>query len=131
MQCFLQDVAEEQGLKTTILARESDINIGIEAVRALLSICFIDEQKCRHLLKCLENYHKRYNEKTQSYSETPLHDWTSHCADSVRYMANARIIYGRGLGSMTPEKLMQLKTNAGYGPKPRGNQMPMQPFLGR
>lgn len=128
----LQDVAWEQGLKTTILERETDIQIGIEAVRSMLSICYIDEQKCKLLLKCLENYHKKYNEKTQSYSESPLHDWTSHAADAVRYMANARIQFGRGPGSLTPDKLNQLKANAGFGPKPVPiSKMPMNPFLGR
>ena len=71
----LQDIAWEIGIKTTILQRESDIQIGIEAVRAMLSIVFIDQTKCLHLIKCLENYHKKFNEKTQSYSESPLHDW--------------------------------------------------------
>lgn len=114
----LQDVAYEQGLKSIVLEREIDIQIGIEAVRSLLSICFIDEHKCKHLIKCLENYHKRYNEKQDCYSESPLHDWSSHASDSVRYMANARIQYGRGLGSMSTEKLNQLKANAGFGAKP-------------
>lgn len=127
----LQDVAWEVGIKTTILPRETDIQTGIEAVRSLLSVAYIDEKNCRHLLKCLENYHKKYNDKTQAYSETPLHDWTSHAADSVRYMANARIQFGRGPGSLTPEKLMQMKTNAGFGPKVSGRQMPLQPFVGR
>jgi hypothetical protein len=126
-----QDTAEELGLKTTLLPRPHDIGPGIEFVRSLLNIAYIDEQKCKHLIKCLENYHKRYNEKTQSYSDTPLHDWTSHMSDAVRYMATARVEYGRGLGSMTPEKLLQMKTNAGYGPKVRGFNGPQQPFLGR
>jgi hypothetical protein len=114
------------------LEREIDIQIGIEAVRQMLSITYIDERKCSHLIKCLENYHKKYNEKTQSYSESPLHDWTSHAADSARYMANARIQYGRGPGSLTPDKLNQIKSQAGFGPKnvPIG-KMPMNPFLGR
>lgn len=129
----LQDIAYEQGIKTTILERETDIQVGIEAVRNLLSIAYIDENKGRHLIKCLENYHKKYNDKTQFYSDTPMHDWTSHCADSVRYMANARIQYGRGLGSLTPEKLKQLKSNAGYGPKsiPSRQIMLNNPFVGR
>lgn len=127
----IQDVAEDLGLRTTILPREHDINTGIESVRSMLSIAFIDEEKCKHLIKCLENYHKKYNEKTQSYSDTPLHDWTSHAADATRYMANARIEFGRGPGNMTPEKLMMLKNQAGFGPKPRGFQGPQQPFLGR
>ena len=66
----LQDVAYEQGLKSTILPRETDICIGIEAVRAMLSTVFIDQTKCVHLIKCLENYHKKFNEKTQAYSES-------------------------------------------------------------
>lgn len=114
----LQDVAYEQGIKTILLEREIDIQIGIEAVRNLLSIAFIDETKCRHLIKCLENYHKKFNDKTQAYSETPVHDWCSHAADSVRYMANARIQFGRGPGSMTPQKLQEIKNRTGHGSKP-------------
>jgi hypothetical protein len=127
----LQDVAWEQGLKTTVLERETDISIGIEATRALLSISYIDENKCKHLIKCLENYHKKFNEKTQAYSEAPLHDWCSHAADSVRYMANARTQFGRGPGSLTADKLQQLKTNAGYGPKQAPRLGPQSPFIGR
>lgn len=130
----LQDVAYEQGLKVTILEREKDIQIGIEAVRSILNICYIDEKKCAHLIKCLENYHKKFNDKTQAYSQSPEHDWTSHAADSFRYLANARIQFGRGLGSMTPEKLLQLKANAGYGPKTQpklSSHNPHNPFFGR
>ncbi len=127
----LQDVAYDQGLKTTVLEREIDISIGIEAVRAMLSIAYIDQTKCLHLIKCLENYHKKFNEKTQSYSETPLHDWTSHAADSARYMANARIQYGRGPGSMTKDKLDKIKMQAGvYKPPAISRPMPNQsPFM--
>lgn len=125
----LQDVAYEQGLKTILLERENDIQIGIEAVRALLSIAYIDETKCRHLIKCLENYHKKFNDKTQAYSEAPVHDWCSHAADSVRYMANARTQFGRGPGSMTPQQLKEIQSRAGYGPKPIPKHLPNQhPF---
>ncbi len=122
----LQDVAYEIGLKTTILQRESDISIGIDAVRSLLSICFIDEKKCSHLIKCLENYHKKYNDKTQSYSENPQHDWTSHSADSMRYLANARTQFGRGLGSMSKESLAKVKAQAGFAPRQFND--PTSPF---
>lgn len=125
----LQDVAYEQGIKATVLEREQDISIGIEATRALLSIAYIDATKCEYLIKCLENYHKKYNEKTQAYSETPMHDWTSHAADSVRYMANARIQYGRGPGSMTKDKLDKIKQGMGIKPPPgQRPSLPPQPF---
>lgn len=113
----MQDIAWDLGLKTTVLEREKDVQIGIEAVRSLLSICFIDEKKCSFLIKCLENYHKKYNEKTQSYSDSPMHDWSSHSSDAIRMMANARIQFGRGLGSLNKDKLNQLKSAAGFGPK--------------
>ncbi len=127
----VQDIAYEIGLKTTILQRETDIGVGIEAVRSLLSIAFIDEKKCFHLLKCLENYHKKYNEKTQSYSESPLHDWCSHAADSCRYMANARIQYGKGPGSMSKDSLDKIKSQAGFGPKAQPKLGPQTPFTGQ
>ena len=126
----LQDVAYDIGLKTTILERETDICVGIEAVRSLLSTCYIDEKKCSHMLKCLENYHKKYNEKTQSYSESPMHDWCSHTADSVRYMANARTQFGRGPGSMSKDSLDKIKSQAGFGAKPVPKLGPQQGFTG-
>lgn len=126
----LQDVAYDIGLKTTVLERETDICVGIEAVRSLLSTCYIDERKCSHMLKCLENYHKKYNEKTQSYSESPMHDWCSHTADSVRYMANARTQFGRGPGSMSKDSLDKIKAQSGFGTKPMPKLGPQQGFTG-
>jgi hypothetical protein len=124
----MQDIAYELGLKTTVLAREIDIQVGIEAVRSLLSIAYIDQTNCKYFLKCLENYQKKYNEKTKSYSDTPLHSWASHMADACRMMANARIQFGRGPGSMTPEKLTQLKASQGFGPKPTPKLGQQKPF---
>jgi hypothetical protein len=48
---------------------------------------WIDTDKCSYLIKSLENYHKSFNERLNVYSDRPVHDWSSHCADSVRYMA--------------------------------------------
>lgn len=127
----LVDVARDYGINPTVLPRETDIQPGIEAVRSLLSMCYIDQTKCRHLIKCLENYHKKYNEKANVYSSTPEHDYTSHCADSVRYLARARIEYGRGPGSLTPEKLNQIKANAGFGRASIPIHQQRNPFLGR
>lgn len=123
----LQDTAAEQGIKSIVLERESDISVGIEAARSLLSISYIDQTKCAYLIKCLENYHKKYNDKLNVYSDTPVHDWTSHSSDALRYLASARIAYGRGPGSLTKTKLDEMKANAGFGrtsPKIYGQQTP-------
>lgn len=110
----VQDMLYEQGIKSTVLPREHDISVGIEAVRALLNICFIDQTNCKHLIKCLESYHKKYNDKQNCYSESPVHDFSSHMADAMRYVASARIEYGRGAGSLNSQKIAEMRRNAGY-----------------
>lgn len=116
---------------TTILKRENSIQLGIDSARSILSIAYIDQTKCKHLIKCLENYTKKYNDKLQVYSDEPLHNWASHAADAFRYMACARNDYGRGVGTMTPDKLKEVKAAAGYGPKYVPQQRIQQPFIGR
>lgn len=81
-----KEQAINMGLVPTILERSS-VADGIEAVRATLPRCYFDETKCARLLKCLESYRQEYDEKTQRYKGTPLHDWASDGADAFRYMA--------------------------------------------
>lgn len=100
----LQKKAQELGINAKILKR-GDLEVGIESVRNLLDICYFDEAKCDFLIKCLENYHKRFNEKMNCYSSTPQHDWSSHGADAIRYMAVAREEYGRNESSLGKEKI--------------------------
>jgi phage terminase large subunit len=65
------------------------VDDGIEAFRGIFHRIWIDEKQCARLIKCLENYRKEFDHKLQSYKTRPLHDWTSHTADSCRYMAIA------------------------------------------
>jgi hypothetical protein len=37
--------------------------------------------------KALKNYHKDYDEVNKVYRNNPKHDWSSHCADMIRYWA--------------------------------------------
>jgi hypothetical protein len=46
---------------------------------------WIDDDKCLHLIKALENYRKEYDEFREVYKNRPLHDKWSHCADATRY----------------------------------------------
>ena len=60
---------------------------GVELCRGLFPKMWIDKTKCSYFIKAAENYQKRYNEKLNVYSETPLHNWASHTCDAFRYMA--------------------------------------------
>jgi len=79
-------IAKNLGINFKIVPNIS-IQEGIEMVRGLFPRLWIDSHKCVFLLKALENYHKKYNEKLNVYSDKPTHDWSSHCCDAVRYMA--------------------------------------------
>jgi hypothetical protein len=60
---------------------------GINAVRQLLPRCWFDVDRCKQGLDALRLYRKEWDDKTQTFRLRPLHDWTSHAADAIRYMA--------------------------------------------
>lgn len=59
---------------------------GINAARKALARCWFDA-KCGKGLEALRQYHADWDEKTRSFRDQPKHDWTSHAADSFRYLA--------------------------------------------
>lgn len=81
-----REIAAELGFHFTVVPKLS-IADGIEAVRSVIPLCWIDEKKCKQGIDALMNYQKRYNEKQQSYSDAPLKNWACHGADSFRYLA--------------------------------------------
>jgi hypothetical protein len=60
---------------------------GIHAARMLLPRCWFDQEKCAAGLECLQNYRREYNSRLQEFKATPVHDFASHGADALRYLA--------------------------------------------
>lgn len=60
---------------------------GINATRMLLPTCWIDAGKCAAGLEALEHYRKDYNSRLGEYKAVAVHDWASHGADALRYLA--------------------------------------------
>jgi len=81
-----REITAELGFHFTVVPKLSIVD-GIEATRSVLPMCCFDERKCKLGIDALMNYQKRYNEKQQSYSETPLKNWACHGADAFRYMS--------------------------------------------
>jgi len=69
-----------------ITSNDLSIIDGIEAVRSTLGKMWIDEHKCKDLIKAIENYRQEWDGKRQVYKERPLHDKYSHAADALRYL---------------------------------------------
>jgi hypothetical protein len=80
------EVLRELGINGTICPN-IPVEDGIQAVRMLLPTCWFDRDKCRAGLEALRMYRRDWDDKAQEYRARPLHDWTSHYADALRYFA--------------------------------------------
>ena len=76
-------------------------NDGIEAVRKLLPICKFNEQTTEEGIEALQAYERVYDEQLKNYKDTPLHNWASHGADAMRYLAVMWDVY-KDLNAVQP-----------------------------
>lgn len=74
------------GIHVDVVAKHG-IEDGISAVRKLLPKCVFDKDKCAEGIQALQLYHRKYDDQRKVFLEQPYHDWTSHAADSFRYLA--------------------------------------------
>jgi len=81
-----KEVLAGLGIKATVCP-SIPLADGIQAVRMLLPTCWFDKAKCRDGIEALRMYRREYDEKRQEFRVNPLHDWTSHYADALRYFA--------------------------------------------
>lgn len=71
-----------------VVPRTPDVLVGINQTRmALRGPVFIDASECADGIVALDNYRKRYVERTDSYADEPLHDRYSNYADAIRQWA--------------------------------------------
>lgn len=75
------------GLQNITIAPNLMLDDGIQAVRSSLATSWFDEEKCRRGIESLRQYQRDFDEKGKTWRGRPKHDWTSHGADSFRYMA--------------------------------------------
>lgn len=61
---------------------------GIQAARRLLRRAWIDES-CEDGIESCRQYHREWDDDRKMFRPNPEHDWTSHDADALRYMAIA------------------------------------------
>ena len=102
--------ARQLGINFTV-APDLSIEDGIEAVRSALSRIWIDESN-KQFLKALENYRQEYDIKRKVYKNHPLHDWSSHWADCLRYLC---ISLPKTRDGTTPQELDKRYQDAMYG----------------
>jgi hypothetical protein len=103
--------AKQLGINFKVTANIA-VEDGIEALRSAFSKIWIDEVKCKPLIKALENYRQEYDAKKKVYKSNPLHDWSSHYSDAARYLA---INLPKTRDGLSPEELDKRYREAMYG----------------
>jgi phage terminase large subunit len=81
------EVLQSLGLKNITVAPLHRIEDGINAARVFIPKCWFDAAKCARGIDALKLYRSEYDEKLKVLRPGPLHDWTSHAADALRYLA--------------------------------------------
>lgn len=76
----------EKGFPCKLVPRLA-VQHGIDATRLMLPSARIDKVKCHAGIEALRAYRRSFNEKTQQYANTPLHDWASNGSDAFRYFS--------------------------------------------
>ena len=81
-----KQILEQLGLKNTKVQTVSQsLRDDLHAVKMKFNKCVFDNDKCEEGLKTLKQYHRKYNEDRNTFSDTPHHDWASHGYDAFRY----------------------------------------------
>lgn len=83
------EVLESLGLKDVVIAPQHRVEDGINAVRMMLPKCYFDIRKTVRGVDALKMYRAHYDDKLQALRANPIHDWASHGADAMRYLALA------------------------------------------
>lgn len=60
---------------------------GIECARRLFPRVWFDKVNCKEGVRCLNEYHKEWDDKKMMFKNRPHHDRSSHGADAFRYLA--------------------------------------------
>ena len=60
---------------------------GINAARTFMQRCWFDRKKTERGRNALASYHYEWDDKRKMFKTKPRHDWSSHAADSFRYLA--------------------------------------------
>ena len=71
--------------RNPVLLPMATVDDGINGVRQMMPRMWFDEKKCESGLEALRHYRSEYDDKARTFKPRPVHDWSSHGADALRY----------------------------------------------
>lgn len=81
-----EELLRANGRKVRVVPRQ-EVDDGINAAKMLLGRSWFDRDKTARGRECLAHYRRDFNGKMGIYKASPIHDWSSHAADSFRTLA--------------------------------------------
>lgn len=82
-------VLQRAGLHNIEVVPVSSIAQGIASVRYFFDRLIFHENECKMGIEAIKSYKSEYVSKDRVFKKTPKHDWSSHCADALRYFCTA------------------------------------------
>jgi len=81
-----REVAYQLGVRFKVVPK-LPLEDGIHATLMTLPRCWIDTDHCKKLIDALRHYHRKYIDKNRMFRSKPVHDWSSHACDAMRYLS--------------------------------------------
>jgi len=81
-----REVAYQLGIRFKVVPK-LPLEDGIHATTMTLPKCWIDTDHCKKLIDALRHYHRKYIDKNRMFRSKPVHDWSSHACDAMRYLS--------------------------------------------
>ena len=78
---------ENLGIEVVVAPKCQDLIGDIDITRSFLKNVKFDKVKCKDGIEALRQYRSEWIEKRNVLQLRPLHDWCSHGADAMRYLA--------------------------------------------
>ena len=84
---ILREMMRDRGVKGCInVTKRCLVQDGIRRIKSLFTRFYFNEPcaEIKDAIEMLTLYHRKYDKSNDTYSNEPVHDWTSHCADALR-----------------------------------------------
>ena len=104
-----REIYRSLGVDFDIIVPKCNPLTRIEKIRSTTSRMYIDELKCKQLIKAMKNYRREWNDLTQKYDSQPLHDDNSDACDALGYLCMSLDQLSDG---MTEQQAEQIKRSA-------------------
>ena len=88
---FKQELQNAGLANIKVVPRTQNIWHGISRMREVLPRCRFALPQCEAGINALEWYHRREDKAKGYIANEPVHDWSSHTADAVRYIGEAML----------------------------------------